>query len=101
MTKEYAEFHAFDWDEGNLDKNLKHGVRSSECEQVFFNEPLVTLGDPKHSIVEDRYALFGKTDDGRLLTVVFTMHGTKVRIISARDMNKKERQFYENAEKQE
>ncbi|OGV63031.1 MAG: hypothetical protein A2283_14915 [Lentisphaerae bacterium RIFOXYA12_FULL_48_11] len=101
MIKEYSEFHGFEWDNGNLDKNLKHSVRNSECEQVFFNEPLVILDDPKHSIVVDRYAAFGKTDDERLLTVVFTMRGTKVRVISARYMNKKERQFYENTGKQE
>ena len=101
MTKEYSDFHGFEWNHGNLDKNLKHDVRNSECEQVFFNEPLVILDDPTHSIVENRYAAFGKTDDGRLLTVVFTMRGSNIRVISARDMNKKERQFYENTGKQE
>lgn len=95
MMKEYPEISGFDWDEGNKDKNLAHGVQNWECEQIFFNEPLVVLNDPKHSIAEDRSAAFGRTEGGRRLVVIFTMRRSKVRVISARDMNKKERQFYE------
>ncbi len=85
----------FDWDEGNLDKNLiKHNVHSWECEQVFFNEPLLILDDHRHSLVEDRRAAFGKTDGGRLLTIIFTTRKSLIRVISARDMNKKERTYY-------
>ena len=95
MDKEYPEFAGFEWDKGNKDKNLKHRVESWECEQIFFNEPLIVLDDPKHSIVEDRCAAFGQTDSGRLLVVVFTIRERKLRVISARDMNRKERSYYE------
>lgn len=96
MLKIYPGMTGFDWDQGNIDKNLGHGVQNWECEQVFFNEPLVILDDPKHSIAEERSAVFGRTDGGRRLVVIFTMRGSRIRIISARDMNRKERQFYEN-----
>jgi uncharacterized DUF497 family protein len=86
----------FDWDEGNRDKNLSnHHVSNGECEQIFFNEPLIILDDPKHSQVEPRYAAFGKTDEDRRLVTIFTMRGERLRIISARDMNRKEKAFYE------
>lgn len=97
MRSEYSDFTGFEWDAGNQEKNLKHGVHASECEQVFFNEPLLILEDPKHSVVEDRFAAFGHTDDGRKLVVVFTQRGLLIRVISARDMNRKERLFYEHA----
>lgn len=96
MKTEYPEFSGFDWDEGNRGKNLRHAVQDWECEQIFFNEPLVVLGDPKHSLAEDRFAAFGQTDSGRMLVVIYTIRNQKIRVISARDMNKKERQFYEN-----
>jgi len=86
----------FDWDEGNRDKNLlAHNVSYGECEQLFFNEPVIILTDPKHSQVEPRYAAFGRTDEGRLLIIIFTMRGQLIRVISARDMNRKEKTFYE------
>lgn len=97
MRDDYPEFTGFDWDAGNREKNLKHGVHASECEQVFFNEPLVILDDPKHSVAEDRFAAFGQTDLGRKLVVVYTQRSGSLRIISARDMNRRERQFYEHA----
>ncbi len=96
MTAKYPQFSGFDGDSGNRDKNLKHGVNGWECEQVFFNKPLVVLDDPKHSMVEDRFAAFGQTDAGRRLVIVYTMRKEFIRVISARDMDKKERHFYEN-----
>ena len=86
----------FQWDDGNIDKNLiLHNVENWECEQVFFNEPLLILDDPKHSAAEKRWAVFGSTDAGRLLVVVFTRRGKLIRVISARDMGRKEKSFYE------
>ena len=86
----------FQWDKGNIDKNLiRHNVESWECEQIFFNEPLIVLDDLEHSVSEERYAAFGKTDAGRFLAVIFTRRDRLIRIISARDMNQKERKFYE------
>jgi len=81
----------FEWDEGNRDKNqIRHGVSDSEGEQVFFNEPVV-FPDERHSAHEPRYYLLGRTDQGRRLFVVFTRRGVKVRVISARDVSRKER----------
>ena len=86
----------FDWDEGNQDKNwLGHKVKPTECEMVFFNQPLVVLSDEKHSGTELRYYAFGKTDLDRMLLIVFCLRKNRIRVISARDMNKKERRFYE------
>lgn len=90
----------FDWDGGNSCKNIeKHGVRQSESEQVFFNQPLLVVEDKKHSQSEARYHTLGKTDDERLLHITFTLrnHGTLIRVISARDMHRKERLIYERA----
>lgn len=96
MKSEFEQFTGFQWDAGNIDKNLlKHCVENWECEQIFFNEPLIILEDPKHSLSEKRWAAFGKTDTDRLLTVIFTRRGRLLRIISARDMNRKERKYYE------
>ena len=91
------EFVGFEWDTGNREKNLKQGVHASEFEQVFFNEPILILDDAKHSVAEDRFAAFGQTDGGRKLVVVYTQRVNLLRVISARDMNRKEREFYEHA----
>ena len=86
----------FEWDNGNQDKNwIKHRVSNSECEQIFFNHPLVVHVDEKHSNIEVRYYALGNTDLGRKLFVVFTIRNKKIRIISARDMSRKERKIYE------
>ena len=96
MENAFDGFVGFQWNQGNIDKNLtKHNVENWECEQIFFNEPLIILDDPGHSRSERRWAAFGRTDAGRLLVVIFTKRGDLIRVISARDMNKKERNFYE------
>jgi hypothetical protein len=89
----------FDWDQGNARKNEKHNVSMAEAEQVFFNEPLLVLEDSKHSNLEPRFHALGKSDDKRQLHITFTLRqaGEKIRIISARDMHKKERAIYEKA----
>ena len=85
----------FQWDEGNLLKNWqKHEVTASECEQLFFNQPLVVAEDEKHSTREARFFGLGQTDAGRLLFIVFTLRGDLIRVISARNMNSKERKVY-------
>jgi uncharacterized DUF497 family protein len=85
----------FDWDEGNRIKNEeKHEVSVGECEQLFFNEPLVILDNYARPGTEIRYAAFGRTDEERVLTIIFTIRGTLLRVISARDMSRKERKFY-------
>jgi hypothetical protein len=87
----------FEWDDGNARKNDKHGVSTAEAEQVFFNEPLLLIADIKHSQGELRFHALGKTDEGRTLHVTFTLrnNGERLRIISARDMHRKERTIYE------
>jgi uncharacterized protein len=96
MQKIFDQFSGFQWDAGNSNKNLvKHNVESWECEQVFFNRPLLIPDDPKHSVFEEPWAAFGKTDADRFLTIIFTKRDDLIRIISARDMNKRERKFYD------
>jgi len=86
----------FDWDEGNLLKNWeKHGVSVAECEQVFFNRPLLAQPDEGHSDSETRYYVLGQSDTGRKIFVVFTIRDSKIRVISARNMSRKERRSYE------
>lgn len=86
----------FDWDEGNQNKNLnKHSIAHSECEQVFFNEPLLMFEDNKHSQIERRMYVLGKTDNHKKLFVAFTIRNKLIRVISARSMSKKERSIYE------
>ena len=95
MRQELKQCEGFEWDEENADKNwLLHQVSHTECEQAFFNEPLVVANDEKHSHSEKRYFLLGQTDLGRLLFIVFTLRKNLVRVISARDMHKKEREIY-------
>lgn len=98
----WAQVTSFDWDEGNSRKNAeKHDVGQSEAEQIFFNEPLLVLKDSKHSQNEARYHALGETDDARLLHITFTLRdsGTLIRVISARDMHRKERMIYEQSQK--
>ncbi len=88
----------FDWDDGNSRKSAdKHGVGQAEAEQVFLNEPLLLAEDADHSRAEPRFHALGQTDAGRLVHVTFTLRhgGTKVRVISARAMSRKERAIYE------
>ena len=95
-----SDFKGFDWDKANKDKNwIKHKVSNAECEEVFFNLPLMLAPDKKHSTTEERHYVLGKTDDERLLFLAFTPRGNKIRVISARDMTKEERRIYHEAEK--
>lgn len=89
----------FDWDDGNARKNDKHGVNQSEAEEVFFNQPLLLLDDPRHSGQELRIHALGKTHEGRTLHITFTLRAdsTLIRVISARDMHRKEKAIYEQA----
>ena len=85
----------FDWDEGNFLKNWeKHRVSVSECEQIFFNRPLITAYDKNHSKQELRFYALSHTDAGRRLFVAFTVREALIRVISARNMNRKERDRY-------
>jgi uncharacterized DUF497 family protein len=88
----------FDWDAGNERKSAdRHAVSQAECESIFFNDPLIVVEDTKHSDAEQRFNALGKTAQNRLLHVTFTLRNDRmlIRIISARDMNRKERSYYE------
>jgi uncharacterized protein len=88
----------FQWDDGNARKSVdKHGVSQAEAEQVFFNEPLLIVEDVPHSRSERRYHALGVSTAGRHLHISFTLReeGSKIRVISARDMHRKERGRYE------
>jgi uncharacterized DUF497 family protein len=94
---DFTKITAFDWDEGNACKNDKHGVSMAEAEQVFFNQPLLVIDDIKHSEGEGRFHALGKTNEDRSLHITFTLRkaGKWLRVISARDMHRKERKIYE------
>jgi len=95
MKEIFNNCEGFEWDKGNFEKNwIHHKVMQGECEQVFFNEPIIVFFDEKHSQIENRWYLLGRTDAERLLFIVFTIRRNTIRVISAGDMNKKERKNY-------
>jgi uncharacterized DUF497 family protein len=88
----------FEWDDGNARKSEeKHGVSQNEAEQVFANTPFSTAADARQSAQERRFQALGRTDGGRRLFVSFTLRdsGRAIRVISARDMSRRERTIYE------
>ncbi len=94
---ELGAVEGFEWDDGNVRKNAdKHSVSQAEAEQIFFNIPLLVADDEQHSRGELRFHALGKTDGNRLLHITFTLRaeGRLIRVISARDMSRKERGFY-------
>ena len=89
----------FNWDDGNAPKvRARHEVEPGECEQAFFAHPLLVVADPAHSLVEQRWRALGQTLAGRQIYVVFTLRGALIRVIGARDLNRKERRLYEQAQ---
>lgn len=95
LSQRLAECVGFEWDRGNATKNGEnHAVSQAECEEVFFRRPLITSHDAGHSEDEARYFALGRTFTARLLFVVFTIRGDKIRVISARDMTLRERERY-------
>jgi uncharacterized DUF497 family protein len=85
----------FEWDQSNIEKNWeKHRVSYLECEEVFFNQPLLVQEDESHSKFEPRYYVLGRSNDGRHLFIVFTIRRNKIRVISARNMSRRERRIY-------
>lgn len=94
----WAKITGFDRDAGNERKSAdKHSVSKAEAEQVFFNKPLLVLKDEKHSQLEIRFHGLGHTHNNRLLHITFTLRAedTLIRVISARDMHRKEKKVYE------
>lgn len=88
-------YKGFEWDKGNVDKSYqKHGISPNEAEEAFLDERAFVLRDTKHSQKEKRYLLIGKNASNKLLLVVFTLRNKKIRIVSARKANKKEKNRY-------
>lgn len=97
--EDFSRHLGFDWDKENSDKVWRrHKVSPFECEQVFFNQPVVVAPGEAHSHAEPRFYILGRTDAARLLFMVFTARKNLVRIISARDMSRAEREVYKNHE---
>ena len=94
MNIDFSHLEGFDWDIGNLDHINKHFVIDKECEEVFLIKPIIINKDQSHSQIEIRYRVLGKTFLGRKLYIVFTIRKQLLRVISARDLNKKEREKY-------
>ncbi len=94
--KSFPESKSFDWDQGNINKNWdKHRVHHLECEEIFFNEPIVTKVEKRGASQEERVSALGMTNEGRFLFVVSTIRRGRIRVVSVRDMNKKERKIYD------
>lgn len=102
LPEYFPDLAGFQWDASNSEKNwLVHDVSQAETEQAFYNRPVLVTSDIDHSEVEARYYVLGRSNTGRRLTIVFTIRGSLVRPIMARDMSRRERRLYaeqENAE---
>ena len=86
----------FEWDGAKATANAKkHGVTFLEAATVFGDPLAITFTDPDHSDKERRFLTFGMTQSNRLLVVAHTDRGRRVRIISARDMTRRERKIHE------
>lgn len=97
--EEFSYCRGFDWDERNTEKIWsKHQVSRTECEQVLFNQPIVVGEDADHSQEEMRYYVLSQTDKGGELFLVFTIRGGLIRVITARDMSRKERRIYRDVD---
>ncbi|MGH7656039.1 MAG: BrnT family toxin [Gemmatimonadaceae bacterium] len=98
VTAILASAEGFDWDQGNTTKDvLGHDVSPAEAEEIFFRAPVLVFDDTKHSERENRLLLYGSTRAGRCLTAAFTLRNKRIRVISVRDMSRKERRVYEQA----
>ncbi len=98
---DFTDIVGFDWDEGNINKNqIKHGVSYKEAEEVFRNEPLI-MAEAKNTANENRYQSLGITNKKELLSVIFTIRKNKIRVISARNQSRKEKDFYYEKSKEQ
>jgi uncharacterized DUF497 family protein len=94
---DFSNVTGFEWEGGNETRNHKHGVLCGQAEEIFSNTPLWIIDDLVHSLTEDRSRAIGRTHEGLVLVVAFTLreNGTKIRVISARIASRKERMDYE------
>lgn len=98
---DFTQSKGFDWDKWNSEKIwLKHQVSRAECEQIFFNQPFVAGEDKQHSQEEARFFILGKTDTDRALFLVATIRDGLIRVITARDISRKERRIFRDVEEE-
>ena len=83
----------FDWDEANEEHIARHGVTPEEAEEAFFDVSR-TRADVYSTETERRRGLLGRTEDGRLLFVIYTLRGGAIRVITARDASSQHRRLY-------
>jgi uncharacterized DUF497 family protein len=96
FPEDLSECVGFEWDKGNTEMNwVLHRVSRSEAEECFFNRPILVALEAGHSRTEPRSAALGRANGGRRLTLVFTVRAFLIRVISARDMSRRERRIYE------
>ncbi len=98
MDLDFIRPEGFEWDKGNLDHIKKHKIRYEDCEEIFNNKPLLVKKDQRHSQMEERFEVLGKTNAGKKIFLVYATRRSKMRVVSARDQSKKERRFYEQHE---
>lgn len=91
---DWSKIEGFDWDTGNLHHIKRHNVYQEECEEAFLNKQPAVTADETHSQREERYRIYGQTNTGRMLFMIITIRKNKIRVISARDQNKKERKEF-------
>ncbi|MBZ5538635.1 MAG: BrnT family toxin [Acidobacteriia bacterium] len=97
---DFSEMTGFEWDDANRLKNWeRHHVAWWECEEAFFHKPFYVIRDMAHSQKEDRYFALGRTKAGRPLFLAFTLRGSRIRVISARDKSRRERTIYDEKAK--
>lgn len=95
MEFDLSQIEGFEWDAGNLRKSpAKHGVSNEEAEEIFYRAPVIDEA-MRPGDREPRWCAYGDSERGRVLRVVFTLRGRRLRIVSARPASKKERNYYE------
>lgn len=97
MIFDLSKIEGFEWDRGNLKHIEKHSVSYRDCEDVFLNKPFIINEDETHSQTEERFRAYGQTNKRRLIFIIFTIRNNRIRVISSRSQNKKERKEFEEA----
>lgn len=97
MIFDLSKIEGFEWDRGNLEHIEKHNVSYRDCEDAFLNKPFIINEDETHSQTEERFRAYGQTNKRRLIFIIFTIRNNKIRVISSRNQNKKERKEFEEA----
>ena len=86
----------FEWDPKKAETNKrKHGVSFQEGATVLGDPLAITFADPDHSEDEGRHITFGLSKQKRPLVVSHAHRGSKMRIINAPSMTRRERKIYE------